>query len=264
MPPCRKRTAHILWWPALHASAPAPAPAVVSPAEIYRVYPRQPGERVGSEPWQWEEDEEEQRRLEQEAAAQPKWNPRTGFMRTAAEVAEAEAAEAAGGAPVALSAAAPPAAAAAAGAAGASALGSGAGSQGAGTATNGAAGGSSASGAGAAAGARASPAGGPVGVTEVKAPDGGEALPVASARQVRTPALTGWQGTLSSECGPCVLRRAGSRGVGAEGLDGRRGGPCGVRFGSESSDGPLSRMPSAAAAAPARHATQPCTARPGP
>ncbi|KAG2500923.1 hypothetical protein HYH03_000750 [Edaphochlamys debaryana] len=61
-----------------------------SPGEIYPVFAPQPG---ASAPWRWDDGGEEppEKATTSEEADAPRWNPRTGFMKTSAELAaEAE------------------------------------------------------------------------------------------------------------------------------------------------------------------------------
>ncbi|KXZ43260.1 hypothetical protein GPECTOR_96g726 [Gonium pectorale] len=68
-----------------------------SPGEIYPVFAPPPGTATDA-PWRWDDDGDDRRDPDDEASSSggasdaPRWNPRTGFMRTAAELqAEAEA-----------------------------------------------------------------------------------------------------------------------------------------------------------------------------
>ncbi|GIL45466.1 hypothetical protein Vafri_2701 [Volvox africanus] len=87
--------------------APSPSsrvtrqPGVLSPGEIYPVFaPKSGSASAADAPWRWDDKEQEELGAGGDvattsgAADVPRWNPRTGFMRTAAEV-QAEAAAAA-------------------------------------------------------------------------------------------------------------------------------------------------------------------------
>ncbi|KAG2427041.1 hypothetical protein HYH02_014686 [Chlamydomonas schloesseri] len=119
-------------------SAPSPRTRpgrneVVSPEQIYPVFAPKPGSPQSNAPWRWEDGERDSDRDEEEgegasssgASDVPKWNPRTGFMKTQADIeaeqtaaAEAAAAAAAAAASRATGAASASAAAGAVGAAG--------------------------------------------------------------------------------------------------------------------------------------------------
>ncbi|GFR40052.1 hypothetical protein Agub_g590 [Astrephomene gubernaculifera] len=66
----------------------------ISPGEIYPVFPPKPGSEPASAPWRWDDDDDSDASSSDAAASSsgaapsdvPRWNPRTGFMRTAAEV----------------------------------------------------------------------------------------------------------------------------------------------------------------------------------
>ncbi|KAG2430510.1 hypothetical protein HXX76_010033 [Chlamydomonas incerta] len=84
---------------------------VVSPEQIYPVFAPKPGSAQSNAPWRWEDGERDSdREGEGEEASDsgasdvPKWNPRTGFMKTQAdmEAEQAAAAEAAAAAAAAV------------------------------------------------------------------------------------------------------------------------------------------------------------------
>ncbi|EFJ52267.1 hypothetical protein VOLCADRAFT_102936 [Volvox carteri f. nagariensis] len=86
------------------SSRPRRQQEALSPGEIYPVFAPKPGSLVASDaPWRWDDEDEDRRGAQADDATTsgtsdvPRWNPRTGFMRTASEV-QAEAAAAAGAA----------------------------------------------------------------------------------------------------------------------------------------------------------------------
>lgn len=103
------------------SSRPSTKSQTVSPDEIYPVFAPKPGSAQQSAPWRWDDDDDDSGSEEassSQASDVPRWNPRTGFMKTAAELQAEAAAAAASGSPSSASgpvSSAVPAAAAAAG-----------------------------------------------------------------------------------------------------------------------------------------------------
>lgn len=87
--------------PKAPAPKSAPASAEVAPEDLYPVFPKPPKavERLpGSSKWSWDDETSgagQQRQQQGGAAAERLWNPKTGFMRTRAELEQEQAAAAA-------------------------------------------------------------------------------------------------------------------------------------------------------------------------
>ncbi|GLC34690.1 hypothetical protein PLESTB_001234400 [Pleodorina starrii] len=82
-------------------SRPLRQQEISSPGEIYPVFAPKPGSPAAADaPWRWDDNDADRRREDEPSTSDPsdvpRWNPRTGFMKTAAELqADAEAAAAA-------------------------------------------------------------------------------------------------------------------------------------------------------------------------